>query len=142
MKPRLAVAAWGIALTAIALGVAAFAVPQSTRQRGELFLYLLFAITYAAAGAIVAYRQTRNAVGWLFLGLAVAASLGSFSWSYATYGLFAQPGTLPAASFAAWLFSWVVIEGLAAMATLLPLLFPTGRPRRHAGVSCCGPRYP
>lgn len=77
-------------------------------------------------GALIAARHPENAIGWLFF---VAPFIG-ISWGiagqYANRALVADPGSLPAGEFAAWLQGWI------RWLTLLPcmlglLLFPTGR---------------
>lgn len=77
-------------------------------------------------GALVAWRQPRNPIGWIMLGAAVATALAVFAAGYGEYGAVGHPGSLPAVGPAAWLgvFGWL---GFALPATFLLLLFPDGR---------------
>jgi hypothetical protein len=89
---------------------------------------LVFAACLALVGALIAARRPGNAIGWLCLGVALAGGSQVAAQSYATYGLIADPGSLPGAQFAAWWSGWIGTPGVFFQATLLPLLFPTGRP--------------
>ncbi len=81
----------------------------------------------SAIGILIAGRQPRNPVGWLFsiaplcVGVAVAGG---------TIDVWAGPKhhDLPGAGVAGWLSQWTWPIGLLAFAVFLPLLFPDGRP--------------
>jgi hypothetical protein len=78
-------------------------------------------------GVIVATRESRNPIGWLFLGASLLGSLHAASGEYALRGLLGAPG-LPGAQWAAWLSSWIIDLVFPAGALLFVLLlFPTGR---------------
>ena len=84
-------------------------------------------ISFGAVGALVASRQPRNVIGWLFLSIAVISGLQGLSDQYARYGFVTHPGA-PAAVWALWLDGWVIsfVFPCGALALLL-LLFPDGR---------------
>ena len=42
-------------------------------------------LTFAAVGWLIASREPGNAIGWIFLGAAVAAGFGNLSSTYASY---------------------------------------------------------
>ena len=81
---------------------------------------------FATVGALVASRQPRNAVGWMFLGVAVLVALSVIGGEYANYVLVEEPGLLPGGYFAGWLYLWTWFPDLALIATV-PLVFPDGR---------------
>jgi hypothetical protein len=85
------------------------------------------AFSFPAVGAFVASRRPENPVGWIFCAGALLG-LAFFAEQYAVYTALAEPGALPAGSWMGWLGSWLWIPGYLAVWTLLPLLFPDGRP--------------
>lgn len=96
----------------------------------DVLVFVLF-LAYAAVGVLVASRRPENPVGWLLLCQGLLFELTAFSLGYAKYGLFARPGSLPGASWMAWVGQWVWIPEFFAVPTLLFLLFPDGRLRSH-----------
>jgi signal transduction histidine kinase len=82
----------------------------------------------AVVGAVVASRQPRNPIGWifgviaLFLGLLILFS--HVYWSVALGQ--AEPSV--GATVIAWIATWIWIPPMLLAMTLLPLYFPTGRP--------------
>jgi signal transduction histidine kinase len=76
-------------------------------------------------GAALVWLRPRNAVSWLVLaiGLGNAVTIFGEGWALASYTV-ALPGRVPAA----WLESWVWAPAFVAAGTLLPVLYPTGRP--------------
>ena len=82
----------------------------------------------AVIGAVVASRDARNPIGWIFS--AVAFFLGVLIVSSHVYWSVALEQQEPsrAAIAIAWLASWIWIFAMLPALTLLPLYFPTGRP--------------
>ena len=89
-------------------------------------LDITLSAVFAVVGLILTANRTRNAVGWLFFGVAVSLSLDPLLARYAVYGLLVHPGSLPGAAVAAALraSTWVIL--ISALALLL-LVFPSGR---------------
>ena len=89
---------------------------------------VLALLTIAVIGAIVASRQPRNPIGWIFIAigffLGVAILSSHFYWSVALE----QSDPSQGAVVVAWLASWIWIPAMLPALTLLPLYFPTGRP--------------
>jgi len=82
-------------------------------------------------GALIASRRPSNSIGWLILVAMMVFSLDAFFGEYALRGLVVDPGSVPAAGFASWIYQWTWIIPLG----LLPVLFavfPSGRPRIRA----------
>jgi hypothetical protein len=86
----------------------------------------LLAVGYSTVGAVAASHRPGNPVGWVLCSIGLSWGVAHFTSEYATYGLLAAPGSLPAAEAAAWIYSWVWVPGLGII-VFLPLLFPSGR---------------
>ena len=89
---------------------------------------LLVLLAYAVMGAVVARRQPRNPIGWLYLAIGFATSLNIFAEQYAVRSLVADPGSLPYPKAALWLGSPALDSLFILVVTLVLLLFPNGRP--------------
>jgi hypothetical protein len=89
-------------------------------------LYVPTLLAWPTAGALIAVRQPRNAIGWLLLVNGVLTSLGGVAEGYWRYALFVQPGALPGGQAMLWL-NVRPYEISVACEALLILLFPTGR---------------
>jgi hypothetical protein len=88
----------------------------------------VLALAFSVVGAIIASRQPRNAIGWLFGGVGVTIGLSSFAGDYAEFWLASGFGRgvllgETAAWFASW--SWTLLVYLPT--SFLLLLFPDGR---------------
>jgi hypothetical protein len=116
--------AWGLAGLALVLIVSATVV-SSTGGSG-VFIWAI-TVVFAAVGVLIALRQPRNAIGWLFLGAAVGAGLGALAASYADYWIDARTGPALLGKSAAWYgdLSWMPF--ILVPGTFLLLLFPDGR---------------
>jgi signal transduction histidine kinase len=84
-------------------------------------------LVFASVGALVASRQPRNAVGWLFLAAGFSWTLATAAQQYAIRAVLVRPGTLPGGLTAAWLGSWVFVAVVPLLGVFLPLLFPNGK---------------
>jgi hypothetical protein len=93
-----------------------------------LIFNLAFAATFTPVGVLVTWRQPSNSIGWLFCAVGISTAVLVFVDQYAVYTLLTHAGSLPAGAAAAWLESWVWLPAIACIFTLLPLLFPDGRP--------------
>jgi DNA-binding SARP family transcriptional activator len=94
----------------------------------DVLVFVLF-LAYAAVGALVASRRPANPVGWLLLCQGLLFEFTAFSLGYVKHGLFARAGSLPAATWMAWVGQWIWIPQFFAIPALLFLLFPDGRLR-------------
>jgi hypothetical protein len=85
----------------------------------------------AVVGGLVASRQPRNTIGWLFCGIAMGGSLMIFSHEVAESWL--EGSGVPAAlgETAAWYGDVSWIPAILPAATFLLLLFPDGRLPSH-----------
>src|SRR5215217_3804997 len=96
----------------------------------EIWGYLLF-VTFAAVGALVASRQPRNTIGWIFCAIGLFLTSSGASGQYAIYAVVSSPGSLPGGGTAAWLEAFLNGPIIITMFALLLLLFPDGRPPSH-----------
>jgi len=139
----LAWAAWGLAI-ALLIAEVFLALQNGAHEGGGSFgllfdmLFRLGLLVFPTVGAFVASRRPANPIGWILLSVGVVFALSGFALSYATYGLFTRPGSLPAPELMAWLSVWSFLPPLFATPPLLFLLFPDGRllgPRWRAAVA-------
>lgn len=86
----------------------------------------IFGLTEGALGLAIAFRQPRNAVGWLFLVSGACAGTYELALMYSAYAYLVHPG-LPGGEWAAWLSSWLWLPATGLLPTFLFLLFPDGR---------------
>src|SRR5215211_8375386 len=95
--------AWSIA--ALSLAVAGLAVNWRAGQQSHLLFGPATAVTYALIGALVASRQPRNPIGWIFSAVGVFAGLTLLSSNYELVG---QSGevSLPGIDIARWVGLW------------------------------------
>ena len=127
--------AWGLCgLTAFVLAAAAaFGVANGSASvggshaTGAAVAYVVIPIAFALAGAVIAARQPRNPIGWIFCGSSLALAVSILGEEYAAYVLFAEPGVLPGGETMTWLAAWIFSPGLVPLVTFFLLLFPDGR---------------
>ena len=84
-------------------------------------------VTFQALGMLIAARQPRNRIGWIFCAIGVLNGLWLLTSQYAIHALITDPGALPGAAAAAWLSSWIWAPPIWLTGTLCILLFPDGR---------------
>jgi hypothetical protein len=127
-----AVLAWSIWALSVAFAVF-----------GLLFLYLngsfehvlddsmgvdvAMAVAFPTVGAIIASRQSGNAVGWIFCAIGLGGGASIFFAEYGIYALVTNPGSLPAGVIATWIGTWVWLPSVTLTISFLLLLFPHGR---------------
>src|SRR5215207_8807858 len=128
--------AWSLVTLSVVLLVGGIALDQMARSTATGRPYygpvddvfaLATVLTFSVVGAIIASRQPRNAIGWLFFGIGLVVSLNSLCGSYAVYRLAggSTPGRLT--ETAAWYASWSWTLWLYVPTSFLLLLFPDGR---------------
>ena len=126
---RLAWSLWGVAVAFYA-GLLAFAVLNRSAPGEDWSFNVVFGLVFLlfpSVGALVAARFPRNPIGWLLIAAGLLMYLGELAAGYALYGLEADPGSLPGATTAAWLSSWLFYAPLFAVPPFLFLLLPDGR---------------
>jgi signal transduction histidine kinase len=123
---RLAWALWALSLF-LAAGGLLLAVERSLGDLVENGLLVLIFLATATVGALVASRQPGNAVGWLFLAVALSIIVAFSFDEYRRYALVRHPGSLPGGDWVAWLGGWGWLGAIGLSFTFVFLLFPDGR---------------
>jgi hypothetical protein len=131
--------AWSLVALSLALllgGIALSRVASSTvpdlpfggeTDDGSVIANLVTLLPFSVVGAIIASRQPRNAIGWLFCSVGVTIGLNSFAGDYAEFWLASGFGPDSLGETAAWLSSWLWILLVYVPMSFLLLLFPDGR---------------
>jgi hypothetical protein len=130
--------AWALVALSVALLVGGFVLPRAPSstvadlqfggetKSASVVADLVTLLIFSVVGAIIASRQPRNTIGWLFCGVGMAVSLNSFAGDYAEFWLTSGFGTNRLGETAAWFSSWLWIL-LVSSPIFLLLLFPDGR---------------
>jgi hypothetical protein len=127
--PRLAAAAW-VATLLLLLPTGIFVGLVIELDAANVLDALLFGAVMqgmATLGVLIARREPRNPIGWIFCIVPALVAVAIASGVYASWADDHHPGA-PGAAAAGWVSSWTWVVGLAAYALLIPLLFPDGRP--------------
>jgi hypothetical protein len=129
--------AW--ALAGLALGLLAASSATNLGGLDESVLVVALAITFSVVGALIASRHPGNAIGWIFLAVAVATGLGGVAGAYADHWLGGGGGSQTLGETAAWYATLSWIPFILVPCTFLLLLFPDGRllSRRWRWVAWC-----
>ncbi len=114
------VLAWGLCALFVLMWLAT-AVLYLTGSGGLDQLFAVLAVGFPVAGALIAVREPRNAVGWLLLLIGTAFGFQGFVDAYVA------DLDRPFVVAAAWASSWIWYVWLYVAAAILPLLFPDGR---------------
>src|ERR687898_856951 len=128
--------AWSLVTLSVVLLVGGLALDQMTRSTApgrpfygpvDAVFYLATVLTFSVVGAIIASRQPRNAIGWIFCGMGLMVGINGLAGGYAEYRLAggSTPGSL--AETAAWFSSWSWTLWVYVPTAFLLLLFPDGR---------------
>ena len=117
----------GIALARLASSTAASLSYESEAAPASAVFTLVTVLTFSVVGAIIASRQPRNAIGWIFCGVGLTVVLNSFAGGYAEYWLAGGSGPRGLAETAAWFSSWSWTLWVYVPTSFLLLLFPNGR---------------
>jgi hypothetical protein len=113
---------------ALILAATALAVATGTHIKLESQVFVLaLTVVFAVTGVLIAGRQPRNPIGWLFLAAAIAAGMGSLSASYARSFVDGGTGSPAVGRTAAVYANLGWIPFIVLPTTFLLLLFPDGR---------------
>ena len=93
-----------------------------------LAVNLAIAAAFTPVGVLISSRRPSNSIGWLLCAAGLLSGTLVFADQYTVYALLTEPGSLPAGAAAAWFASWVWLPAQIIIFSLLPLLFPNGRP--------------
>src|SRR2546421_6965302 len=129
----LATGLWLLVLALVILGTAAIYLPDWSHARADFrpnasdVVSVFPLLAFATVGALIAWSQPRNRVGWLLIATAIAATFLGLPKLYAGLAIDLGWRWLPAPDWVAWVsqFSWIVVYELFLV--LLPLYYPDGR---------------
>jgi hypothetical protein len=123
-----ALSAWAFSLALVVFGLALAAANRFVENEIATYTVNLTvaALAFSTVGALVAYRQPRNLIGWLLLGIGILYAIELFAGNYGVYALLTDPGSLPGEAVGAWLTSWVWLFG-GSLVLFVFLFFPDGR---------------
>jgi signal transduction histidine kinase len=128
--------AWSVGVLSIALMVAALILFLVDRSRIELpesvgswslltGFDIAASIPFPILGALIASRNPRNAIGWVYLGANFLFAVAAFGQLYAVHVLLVDPSLIPGGRVMAWLSGAALALAICLLPFLL-LLFPTG----------------
>jgi uncharacterized membrane protein len=86
-----AMLAGGISLALVARPFGAQLTYESQADPFSVIVSLVTLLTFSVVGAIIASRQPRNAIGWIFCSIGLVVSLNSLTGGYAEYRLAGGP---------------------------------------------------
>jgi hypothetical protein len=118
---RLAAGLFLLTLALVGFGVALSA---ESGQPDDAFLGV-GALALAAMGGLVAWRRSRNPIGWIMLAVANVSALSGVGEGY--YVASSDPESLPLGVAMVWLSQWITWVWLGLAVIFLPLLFPNGK---------------
>ena len=142
--------AWSLVTLSVVLVVGGITLAQMTRSTTPELPYdgpvdavftLATLLTYSVVGAIIASRQPRNTIGWLFCSIGLIVGLDTLAWGYAEFWYSGSSGSKSVGETAAWFSSWSWTLLVVVPTTFLLLLFPDGRlpsPRWRPVAWCVG----
>jgi hypothetical protein len=108
------------AFVLVALGVGTVLGPTSD------VVFQLAVIAFATVGALIVSVRPRNAIGWLFLGVAVLWASGTLATDYAVH-VYSRGDESAWATACAWYAEWFWLPALSLVGVFNSFLFPTGR---------------
>jgi len=129
--------AWSLYALSLASVIvwASFRILNSPTPRGINQTPLLFEmwglpvfVLFTIVGALVASRQPKNSIGWIFCAIGLSFTSTLASGQYAIYAVVSSPGSLLGGGTAAWLEAFLDGAVNITLFALLLLLFPNGRP--------------
>ncbi len=118
---------WGLVALAVTMLVSSTVIYAAGGSGVSLSFFIwAIALVFAGVGAMIATRHPGNAIGWIFVSVAVTAGLAEVAHAYADYWVGGNGGSEALAKTAAWYASLSWIPFILVPATFLLLLFPDG----------------
>ena len=128
---RLERAAWALVVFVFLLAVTTVVIvvvedsPLSDVTGGGL---LVPAVGFPVLGALVIRQRGTHLVGWLLIVMGTTIAFQGLCEQWAQQAVVDDPGSLPLGELASWVQAWAWIPGWLLATTLLPAVFPDGRP--------------
>jgi hypothetical protein len=114
--------------TTVLLIVASTAMSVGRDTPSDVVLYATLPLLLATVGALVAARQPRNKIAWIFIGGGLYVAVAEIAEGYS---FLAEDWALPFGDLGAWVISWSWVGELFGWAVVF-LLFPDGRLHRRS----------
>ncbi|MGH2918113.1 MAG: sensor histidine kinase [Solirubrobacteraceae bacterium] len=99
------IAPWALVAATALVGAVAIVLDVSTPRNIEAewasWVFPLAVAMSSATGVLLATRRRENPIGWLLLANGLVIAFSGVATNYSVYGLLEEPGSLPAADFAA-----------------------------------------
>jgi hypothetical protein len=121
----LAATLWSLTLATV-LGLVGFALLSGGPVFGVVS-GIVFKLSFATVGALVAARQPRNPIGWILSGMGLVFGMAQIGNAWADYTLTRHPGALSSVAYGVWIQNWAILAAFTPI-VLVVLLFPNGRP--------------
>ncbi|MGH2775876.1 MAG: hypothetical protein ACRDJT_10670 [Actinomycetota bacterium] len=115
-------------------------VPQEWGSREADIVQLISLLPFLLVGVLIAARRPSNSIGWLILAGITVVAFDSLVGEYALRGLVIEPGSLPAADIAAWIYQWIWFIPIALLSVLF-LVFAGGKTQGRAGRWILAPNW-
>jgi hypothetical protein len=88
------------------------------------------AVLFAVVGLLIARKEPRNPIGWIFLASALMLAVVGSGYGYADLALYGGEGWA-GGIWAGWLASWLFIVPVFVSPCFIAQLFPDGQPVSH-----------
>ncbi|MFC0528956.1 sensor histidine kinase [Phytohabitans kaempferiae] len=118
--------AWAACLVTVAAVAGAMALGAVNGTDPGTRAYLVFVVSCAVAGGLVAGERPREPLGWLLLGSAFSFGVLELCGEYAVHGQLTRPAGGSYPEIATWTATWLWVPANLC-AALVPLFFPGGR---------------
>lgn len=113
----------------VGLALSSYIVASSpATDRGSDLAFSFGVAFFTFVGAVIVWRQPSNRIGWLFSAIGILWVTGDLAGRYSTYAFLTGGGGGLLAWLGAWYGEWYWFVFLMLTFSLLPQLFPTGRP--------------
>jgi hypothetical protein len=123
----LALLACGVSLALVAGPLGTELAYESEADPSSVIINLVTLLTFSVVGAIIASRQPRNAIGWIFCSVGLVVGMTSLTGGYAEYRIAGGSALGNLAETAAWVSTWTWILLVYVPTSFGLLLFPDGR---------------
>src|SRR5688500_2185356 len=122
-----ALAILGALVAGLALSVYVVSITPSATRVTDLAFSFGVAV-FALVGAAIVWLQPSNRIGWIFSAIGILWVVGDLAGRYSTYAYVSGAGDGGLALLGAWFGEWYWFVFLMLTFSLLPQVFPTGRP--------------
>lgn len=122
---------WALLMVLVVLGGVAASIWlswDSGESLGDATSFSLGVAFFTFVGALIVWRQPNNKIGWLFAVIGILWVTGDAAARYSTFVYQSGGGETSLVRLGAWYGEWFWFMFLMLTFSILPQLFPTGRP--------------